>query len=220
MAVDAFVKSYYYPKCYVVAVINFLNRYLILGVAVSLTEYRKKRSFKKTSEPKGKIKDKTGQIFVIQKHAASHLHYDFRLAINGVLKSWAVPKGPCLDSGVKRLAVEVEDHPLDYATFEGVIPKEEYGGGTVMVWDYGTWEADENLAQAHKKGVMNFNLHGEKIKGTWHLIRTNLNAAKPQWLLFKAKDKFSKLLDEYDVLEKKPRSVLTGRTMNQISSGE
>jgi len=185
---------------------------------VGLSVYKKKRSFKVTPEPKGKIIRNNTHLFIIQKHDASHLHYDFRLAINGVLKSWAVPKGPCLDPSVKRLAVEVEDHPLDYANFEGVIPQEKYGGGTVMVWDRGTWESEENLARAYKKGIMLFTLQGKKLQGAWHLIRTNRQSDKPQWLLFKGKDKFSKDLSNYDITLKKPSSVLTGKSLQEIEN--
>lgn len=187
---------------------------------MALKKYHKKRDFVESPEPKGKIKDKNVLLFVVQKHDASHLHYDFRLAINGVLKSWAVPKGPCLDPTVKRLAVEVEDHPLEYAAFEGAIPKGAYGGGTVMVWDYGGWEAETDLAKAYKKGEMKFTLYGEKLSGGWHLIRTKREANKPQWLLFKNDDAYSKKLNSYDVLKKQPNSALTDRTMTQIATEE
>src|SRR5215213_8078283 len=138
---------------------------------MSLTEYKRKRDFKKTPEPAGgKKKNATGRQFVIQKHAASRLHYDFRLEHDGTLKSWAVPKGPSLDPSVKSLAVQVEDHPLEYATFEGVIPQGEYGGGTVMVWDRGTWEPEEDAANGFKQGKLKFRLHGEKLHGSWALV--------------------------------------------------
>lgn len=135
---------------------------------MSLKEYKRKRDFKKTSEPAGaKVKAADGRQFVIQKHAASRLHYDFRLEHGGTLKSWAVPKGPSLDPAVKSLAVQVEDHPLEYATFEGTIPEGEYGGGTVMVWDRGTWEPEEDADEGFRTGKLKFNLHGEKLQGSW-----------------------------------------------------
>src|ERR1700755_3318655 len=144
-------------------------------MAASLTEYKKKRKFDKTPEPgPTKKKTRTGRMFVIQKHRATQLHYDFRLEADGVLKSWAVPKGPSLDPKQKRLAMEVEDHPVDYATFEGIIPK-GYGAGEVIVWDYGTW----NPADGHdgkkdlKKGHLEFEIHGEKLHGRWLLVRTH-----------------------------------------------
>ena len=138
----------------------------------SLTEYKKKRRFNKTPEPgPEKKRTKTGRIFVIQKHRATALHYDFRLEADGVLKSWAVPKGPSLDPTVRRLAMQVEDHPVDYADFEGVIPEGEYGGGTVMVWDYGTYEPEEtdDVSAAIRKGELKFSLNGKKLKGSWVL---------------------------------------------------
>lgn len=180
---------------------------------MSLATYRTKRNFSKTLEPSGESSTNINSIFVVQKHAASHLHYDFRLAMDGVLKSWAVPKGPCLDPTVKRLAVEVEDHPLDYANFEGTIPKGEYGGGTVIVWDKGTWEEekDSNI----KKGNLKIILYGKKLKGSWHLIRIKKSETKPQWLLIKSKDNYSKSIDEYDIVEKEPASVLSGEVIKE-----
>ena len=138
---------------------------------MSLQEYKRKRDFKKTPEPAGGKRSATGRHYVIQKHAASRLHYDFRLEHDGTLKSWAVPKGPSLDPTVKSLAVQVEDHPLDYASFEGLIPKGEYGGGTVMVWDQGTWEPEDDAEQGFKEGKLKFTLHGEKLHGSWALVR-------------------------------------------------
>jgi bifunctional non-homologous end joining protein LigD len=139
---------------------------------MALREYRQKRRFATTPEPRGKRAAKTSrQRFVVQKHAARRLHYDFRLELDGVLKSWAVPKGPCLDPAEKRLAAHVEDHPLEYRDFEGIIPQGEYGGGTVLVWDRGTWEADRDLSAAYRAGRMKFRLKGEKLSGGWNLVR-------------------------------------------------
>src|SRR5215831_608483 len=141
-----------------------------------LGAYKAKRKFDKTPEPGPKKKhSKTGRLFVIQKHRATQLHYDLRLEADGVLKSWAVPKGPSLDPSVKRLAMAVEDHPVDYAEFEGIIPEGEYGGGTVMVWDYGSYTPDEKMQDVPKaiaKGELKFTLHGTKLKGSWALVRT------------------------------------------------
>src|ERR1700722_1295912 len=163
-----------------------------------LKEYRKKRDFKVTPEPSGNgsaRKSKTKPLrYVIQKHRASQLHYDFRLEWNGVMLSWAVPKGPSLDPSVKRLAMQVEDHPIDYSDFEGIIPSGEYGGGTVMIWDTGTW-VPEVLDVA------------EKLKGSWVLVRTRgfgKNASKPSWLLIKHRDEFA---EKGDVTAEQPRSA-------------
>src|SRR6187200_2530500 len=136
-----------------------------------LTPYHKKRDFKKTTEPKGKVSSQSKFLYIIQKHAASHLHYDFRLELNGVLLSWAVPKGPCLDPAVKRLAMHVEDHPVEYGSFEGIIPQGEYGGGTVMLWDRGDWEPVGNPHEGYREGKLKFELHGEKLRGRWMLVR-------------------------------------------------
>jgi bifunctional non-homologous end joining protein LigD len=189
---------------------------------MSLTEYKRKRNFKKTPEPAPKVKSsRSGAQFVVQKHAASRLHYDFRLELDGTLKSWAVPKGPSLDPSVKALAVQVEDHPLDYAGFEGVIPAGEYGGGTVMVWDRGTWEpeGDENAASAYRRGRLKFVLHGEKLKGSWALVRMGGRAGEDgkNWLLIKHDDKYAKLSDDYVLVDKKPKSVTSKRTLEQIA---
>lgn len=160
----------------------------------ALTEYTRKRDFKKTIEPaarvrKGKVKN---LLFVVQEHHASHLHYDFRLEWNGVLKSWAVPKGPTLDPGQKRLAVEVEDHPYDYWKFEGVIPAKEYGGGEVYRWDTGTWIPKNDFKVGLAKGRLEFELKGKKLKGEFLLVRTGRQASKPTWLLIKRNDKYAK----------------------------
>jgi len=182
----------------------------------SLTEYKKKRRFTKTPEPgPEKKRTKTGRIFVVQKHRATQLHYDFRLEVDGVLKSWAVPKGPSLDPKVRRLAMQVEDHPVDYAQFEGVIPEGEYGGGTVMVWDYGTYKPEEtdNVAEALRKGELKFSLNGKKLKGGWVLVRTR----DRQWLLIKHRDYYT---TEEDVTEIAPASILTRRTLAEIAEDE
>ncbi|CAA9268718.1 MAG: DNA_ligase_IV_Ku-like [uncultured Chthoniobacterales bacterium] len=184
---------------------------------MGLKEYKRKRNFGVTAEPAGgkplPKAVKGASRFVIQKHDATRLHYDFRLEMEGVLKSWAVPKGLPWGKGEKHLAVEVEDHPVEYETFEGVIPKGQYGGGTVMVWDRGTYYVyGEDPLQALKDGRMHIVLHGEKAHGEWALIRTRMDADKPQWLLLKATESLppiSKKLDD--------QSVKTGRTMQQIA---
>jgi bifunctional non-homologous end joining protein LigD len=184
-----------------------------------LDEYRKKRRFSKTPEPKGATgrRKREQRLFVVQKHRATALHYDFRLEANGVLVSWAVPKGPSLDPSQKRLAMHVEDHPIEYARFEGVIPEGEYGGGTVMVWDIGTYELedDEDFDTAYEKGRLTFTLHGKKLKGTWSLIRTR---GERQWLLFKRTDRYAS--KDVDITAAKPRSVLTRRLLAQIARDE
>jgi bifunctional non-homologous end joining protein LigD len=154
-------------------------------------------------------------MFVVQKHRATQLHYDFRLEADGVLKSWAVPKGPSLDPTVKRLAMQVEDHPVDYAKFEGVIPEGEYGGGTVMVWDYGTYKPEntDDVGEALRKGELKFSLNGKKLKGSWVLVRTR----DRQWLLIKHRDYYT---TEEEVTEVAPASILTRRTLAEIAEDE
>ena len=183
---------------------------------MGLTEYKKKRRFNKTPEPGPEKKtSEFGRIFVVQKHRATQLHYDFRLEADGVLKSWAVPKGPSLDPTVKRMAVHVEDHPVDYANFEGVIPEGEYGGGTVMVWDYGIYgpENTNSIAKALAKGELKFALLGKKLKGSFVLVRTR----DRQWLLIKHRDKYAK---EDDIAETEPFSAITKRTLAEIAEDE
>jgi len=184
---------------------------------MSLKVYHKKRDFNKTPEPFGKkTRAQKIQKYIIQKHAASHLHYDFRLELDGVLKSWAVPKGPCLDPSVKRLAMHVEDHPIEYGSFEGIIPAGEYGGGTVMLWDKGTWEfIGDNALKSYKKGDLKFKINGSKLKGEWKLI--NINHNPKTWLLIKVKDKYAKSINEYDVTEEKPLSVVSGQDLDEIA---
>ena len=183
----------------------------------SLTEYKKKRKFDKTPEPgPTKKRTRTGRLYVIQKHRATQLHYDFRLEVDGVLKSWAVPKGPSLDPSVRRLAMQVEDHPVDYAEFEGVVPEGEYGGGTVMVWDIGVYapENTANVSRALAKGELKFVVLGKKLKGGFVLVRTR----ERQWLLMKHKDEYAK--EGEDVAETQPYSVLTKRTLAEIAEDE
>src|SRR5690242_20656098 len=161
---------------------------------MGLTRYRTKRDFGRTPEPAGGAirRRARGLSYVIQKHHASHLHYDFRLELDGVLKSWAVPKGPSLDPGQKRLAVEVEDHPLDYADFVGEIPQGHYGAGTVEQWDTGTWSAEGSAHAGLEKGDLKFELHGHRLRGQWRLVRMRGKEDKPQWLLFKVADEFAR----------------------------
>jgi bifunctional non-homologous end joining protein LigD len=187
-----------------------------------LSEYRKKRNFKFTPEPAGDGgpagKKSASRIFVVQKHRASHLHYDFRLEWNGTLLSWAVPKGPSLDPSVKRLAMQVEDHPIEYANFEGVIPEGEYGAGTVMVWDKGTWEAESpDVEAALQKGDLKFTLHGAKLKGSWVLVRTRgfgSTSSRSSWLLIKHRDKFA---STRDITLTEPSSVKSHRLLADIA---
>src|SRR5712672_1777013 len=181
---------------------------------MSLREYKRKRHFDRTPEPAGKQVRAAGHSFVIQKHHASHLHYDFRLELDGVLKSWAVPKGPSLDPAVKRLAMHVEDHPVDYGSFEGIIPEGEYGGGTVMLWDQGTWEPVGDARAGYREGKLKFKLHGEKLRDGWRLLRSgrgDSDKERRQWLLFKERD--DEALTKGDVLEDAPLSVTTGRDL-------
>jgi bifunctional non-homologous end joining protein LigD len=160
-------------------------------------------------------KGRRGACTFVQKHQASHLHYDFRLEWNGVLVSWAVPKGPSLDPAVKRLAMAVEDHPLEYGGFEGIIPEGQYGGGTVMVWDRGTWEPEsEDVDGALRDGELKFTLKGNKLKGSWVLVRTKGPSARPQWLLIKHKDRYASTAD---VIAEKPRSVVSRKLIAQIA---
>ena len=190
-----------------------------------LTEYRKKRDFRKTAEPEGgveKDKSSTKLEFVIQKHDASHLHYDLRLELDGVMKSWAVPKGPSPDPTMKRLAMQVEDHPMEYNAFEGTIPEGEYGGGTVMLWDNGWYEPEKGGAEAGvreglRKGDLKIVFHGKRIKGGYVLVRTRgfgSGSSKPSWLLIKHKDEHVEKGDA--LVERFTTSVTTKRTMEQI----
>jgi bifunctional non-homologous end joining protein LigD len=188
---------------------------------MALEEYKRKRHFQHTPEPEGlaKTKRKAKRLsFVIQKHAATRLHYDFRLELDGVLKSWAVPKGPSLDPKEKRLAVEVEDHPLAYANFEGVIPEGQYGGGEVIVWDRGHWMPTDDPHQGLDKGKLDFELDGEKLHGGWTLVRLRRQqGGKPAWLLIKRTDDAARPASEYDITEQQPTSIKTGRTVEGLA---
>jgi bifunctional non-homologous end joining protein LigD len=185
----------------------------------NLDDYNRMRDFSATSEPAAvkrsgrKTAAEHALQFCIQKHDASHLHYDFRLELDGALKSWAVPKGPSLDPKVKRLAVHVEDHPLDYATFEGSIPEGHYGAGDVIVWDRGVWIPLEDPHKAYEKGKLKFELQGEKLGGVWNLVRTHMPGKKEQWFLIKHQDDAARPQDDYDVLLAEPDSVLSERTI-------
>ena len=199
-----------------------------------LEEYKRKRRFEETPEPPPKVEKKTGHRFVVQKHRATRLHYDFRLEMEGVLKSWAVPKGPSLDSADKRLAMQVEDHPVSYFDFEGTIPEGNYGAGTVMVWDLGTWEplspkpvngkyvagTDAEAVEMLQKGDLKFRLHGKKLNGDFALI--HIKARRPgskgtEWLMIKKQDEYA--VSGYDI-EKFDTSVLSKRTMAGIAGDE
>jgi len=192
---------------------------------MKLNEYRKKRHFGKTPEPPGPSKagkERNGSlIYVVQKHMASHLHYDFRLEWHGVLLSWAVPKGPSLDPAVKRLAMQTEDHPVEYADFEGVIPVGQYGAGTVMLWDQGTWQADSADVDASlQQGEIKFTLYGKKLGGSWVLVRTRgpgKNASRSAWLLIKHRDRYA---STKDVTGEEPRSVVSRRLLADIAQDE
>jgi bifunctional non-homologous end joining protein LigD len=191
----------------------------------TLDVYNAKRDFTKTDEPAGRAR-KTGKDlqFVIQKHAASHLHFDFRLELDGVMKSWAVPKGPSYDPTIKRLAMQVEDHPIEYNDFEGTIPKGQYGGGTVMIWDRGTYEAESGdgvdaVREGYKRGDLKITMHGERMQGNWVLVRTRRDPkGRAQWLLIKHRDHLA--MAGADIVAAVQTSVVTGRTMEEIAKGD
>jgi bifunctional non-homologous end joining protein LigD len=189
---------------------------------MALETYRQKRNFRITPEPKGRgPRRKTRDFaFVIQKHAASHLHYDFRLELNGVLLSWAVPKGPSLDPNDKRLAMQVEDHPMEYGGFEGIIPAKQYGAGTVLLWDRGVWLPKEDPVAGYAKGKLKFDLKGEKLHGGWTLVRSRGSkyGADKAWLLIKEDDEFARRAPDALIVNDQPRSVATGRSIEEIAA--
>lgn len=188
---------------------------------IKLDKYKSKRNFNKTAEPSGnkKFNEKELLSFVVQHHLARRDHFDFRLEWNGVMLSWAVPKGPTYNSNEKRLAIKVEDHPLDYQNFEGTIPKGEYGGGTVMIWDNGFWESEKNVEESLKNGTIKFELFGNRLKGSWALIKLKAkeNEKQEQWLLIKEKDKFVNIDYDINIFD---TSIETGRTMKEIETNE
>ena len=195
---------------------------------MALEEYRRKRRFSRTPEPAGTVKRQSkrpsqGRLsYVIQQHPARGLHYDFRLELDGVLKSWAVPRGPSLDPQVKWLAVETEDHPLDYGSFEGEIPAGEYGAGTVQLWDRGTWQPEGDPAAGYEKGHLKFTLDGEKLHGGWHLVRlaSKDGEPKPQWLLIKDRDREARPEEKFDILTSRPESVASGLSLDELARGQ
>jgi bifunctional non-homologous end joining protein LigD len=183
---------------------------------MELEEYRRKRNFRRTPEPEGSQIVEPNQYFVVQKHQASHLHYDFRLQVGEVLKSWAIPKGPSINPSHKRLAIQVEDHPIEYKDFEGVIPPGEYGAGIVMVWDYGAYELleGEGPKRSIKKGRMRFHLNGKKLKGGFVLIRTKYQENRNAWLLIKENDSFARR--GYDITKEQVKSAKTDLTLEEL----
>jgi bifunctional non-homologous end joining protein LigD len=189
---------------------------------VALEQYRKKRKFGVTAEPRGRKGRGAGYRYVIQKHAARRLHYDLRLELDGVMKSWAVTRGPSLDPGEKRLAVHVEDHPIEYNAFEGTIPQGEYGGGTVMIWDRGRWIPDGDPDKGYAKGHLDFELKGEKLHGRWHLVRMRGRDRDrhENWLLIKGRDEAARSGRDADILGQEPLSVASGRSMEEIAAGK
>src|SRR3954470_2076717 len=191
------------------------RRAAVASVKDRLEPYRRKRDFTVTSEPPPEAeahKPVTGALFMVHKHDATRLHYDLRLEIDGALASWAIPKGPSYDPGQKRLAIQTEDHPLEYGNFEGRIPDGEYGAGDSLIWDNGTYEAvpPGTPSEQRKKGHLRVRFHGKKLDGEWHLVRTaGAQGTKAQWLMFKAKD--GKENPSYDVVAERPESIISGR---------
>lgn len=181
---------------------------------MGLEEYKRKRKFDETREPAGEVKKKSGNSFVIQKHRATRLHYDFRLEMEGVLRSWAIPKGPSLNPADKRLAMLTEDHPIDYGDFEGVIPAGNYGAGKVIIWDHGTYEMvdPETPEKGWKKGKFHFVLKGRKLKGEWVLVRGSREPR--QWIFFKVRDQHAS--KEIDITRDRPESVVSGKLVDEI----
>src|SRR5439155_18687559 len=195
-----------------------------MGAIMGLQRYHRKRDFGQTPEPKGSVttRRRAGLRFVVQKHAAGRLHYDFRLELDGTLKSWAVPKGPSLDPAEKRLAMHVEDHPIEYADFEGIIPPNQYGAGTVIVWDRGTWTPEsDDVHAAYRAGRLKFRLEGEKLRGGWALVRIRSRGGEKResWLLMKERDAEAHAGEGDMLLERRPESVTSGRTLDEVAQG-
>src|SRR5262245_7125114 len=190
--------------------------------SASLRAYNQKRNFTRTKEPRGTLKRRTGDLFVVHKHDARRLHYDLRLELDGVLKSWAVTRGPSLLPADKRLAVRTEDHPLDYAEFEGKIPDGEYGAGSVIVWDRGRWSTEGDPHQQLAKGHLTFDLDGSKLKGRWHLVhmKGRDKGGKENWLLIKVDDEHARADGGAELLDHEPRSIKTGRTVEDVAKSE
>lgn len=212
---------YRFVKILSLVVLVTFDKLLILNVLImDIDTYNKKRDFTKTKEPKGSKADSSqnGQRFVIQKHQATNLHFDFRLEVEGVLKSWSIPKGPSTDPNEKRMAIPTEDHPLAYAEFEGTIPEDQYGGGTVMIWDKGTYRdiSDDNnsLATAYKNGVMEILLNGNKIQGGYSLVKMNSGSQKGNWLMIKKDDMHAD--GRKNPVSTQNKSVVSGRTLQEI----
>jgi bifunctional non-homologous end joining protein LigD len=185
-----------------------------------LATYNEKRNFGITSEPRGRKAKGSGFSFVVQKHAATRLHYDFRLELDGVLKSWAITRGPSLVPGEKRLAVQTEDHPLDYGDFEGNIPKGQYGGGAVLVWDRGSWKPEGDPHKGLAKGHLDFALDGTKLHGRWHLVRLKPRPREKNenWLLIKSDDDAARHAGDPDILQEEPQSAKTGRSIEEVAA--
>src|SRR5215813_10895151 len=181
---------------------------------MGLEEYKRKRRFDETPEPAGDVKKSPGNSFVIQKHHATRLHYDFRLEMEGVLRSWAVPKGPSLNPGEKRLAMLTEDHPIDYGDFEGVIPKGNYGAGNVIIWDNGSYDMvdPDTPEKGWKKGKLHFVLHGKKLRGEWVLVRGSRDPK--QWIFFKVRDGHA--ASDVDITVERPESIVSGQLVDEI----
>jgi bifunctional non-homologous end joining protein LigD len=192
------------------------------GQDMTLAPYRRKRDFSKTPEPSGGSARKAGQRFVIQKHEARRLHYDLRLEVDGVFKSWAVTRGPSLVAGEKRLAVHVEDHPLNYGSFEGTIPEGQYGAGTVIVWDRGKWSPTIDARKGLAKGHLEFVLKGKKLRGRWHLVRmaAKPNAKRENWLLIKAADSEARSRKDRDILVERPESIKSGLLIKNVKAAQ
>jgi bifunctional non-homologous end joining protein LigD len=185
---------------------------------MSLATYRRKRHLSSTPEPAGdEPRERTGRLYVMHKHHARNLHYDLRLELDGVLRSWAVPKGPSLDPRDKRLAIEVEDHPVEYGDFEGDIPAGEYGAGTVIIWDRGTWKPVGDPHDGLREGKLKFELHAAKLHGTWVLVATPQSrpSRQPQWLLIKVKDAEARSRDEMNIVEQFPDSIKSRRSIKK-----